>query len=73
MVGDLANRNAGARAHVVDLARVTVEREEPVRADDIAHVAEVAHRIERPDSDLVALLALGGRDAVRERGNEEAV
>ena len=50
-----------------------VQREESVRAHDVADVAEVAHRIERADADLVLLLALGGRDAVRERGNEEAV
>ena len=73
-VGDLADRHAGSRAHVVDLARRRpAQREEPVRAHDVAHVAEVADRIQRSDADLVLLLAFGGRDAVRERGNEEPV
>ena len=70
-LGDLRNRDAGTGADVVDLARRAVDREEAVRADDVADVVDVAHRVEVADGDLVAFVALGLDDALRERGDEE--
>ena len=41
------DRDAGAGADVVDLARRAVLGEQPVRAHDVADVVDVAHRVER--------------------------
>src|SRR5947207_3320205 len=42
-------------------------------AHDVANVAEITHRIERADADLVAFLTLRRRDAVRECRHQESV
>ena len=71
LVGDLGDGHAPSGTDVVDLAGVAVLGEQPVGAHDVAHVVQVAHGVERADGDLVGAGAFGGRDAVRERGDEE--
>ena len=60
-----------ARADVVDLARLAALGEQPVGAHDVAHVGEVAHRVERTDGDLLDAVALAARDPRGERGDHE--
>ena len=70
---DLSDGMARARTHVVDRARFAFERGEAIRAHDVAHVVDVAYRVERTDSDVVVTVAFGLGDAARERGNQEAI
>jgi len=70
---DLLHGDAGSGTDVVHGARSAVERHEAIRAHDISDVAEITHRIDRADPDLVAAVALRLRNALRERGDEESV
>src|SRR5207237_1026668 len=69
---DLPNRHPGSGADVVHGAFVAVERDEAIGAHDVANVAEITHRIERADADLVAFFTLRRRAAVPEPRHQES-
>ena len=69
-LGDAAGR---AGADVVGLAGGTVGGQQPVGPDHVAHVGEVASRVQVPDPDHLRTGALVGRDARCQRGRHEAV
>ena len=64
---------ARARTHVVDRARLALERGETIGAHDVAHVVDVAYRVEGTGRDVVVTVALGFRDPARERRDQEPV